>query len=75
MTTTKDSFKSNLQLNKRGVQPSKIYNSIPQNIHCSETKAKETLPNVPLANRLDGSLLEPFKKNPYTQSLKSYAFN
>ena len=41
---------------------------------CSETKPKNTLPNDPLANRLDPAMVDQFKKNPYTQSLKSYAF-
>ena len=73
-TTNKLTDERNLQLNQRGVQPSKIYNSIPQNMICGETKAKETIPNIPIANRLDPNLLNPFRKNPYTQSLHSYTF-
>ena len=74
MTTNKHGLQFNRQLNERGVQPSKIYNSIPQNIMASETKFKESVSNNVLANRLDPIMVEQFKKNPYTQSLSSYAF-
>ena len=74
MTTSKSCHGNNIDIQKRGVQPDRVYNSIPQNIMCSETKPKNTLPNDPLAGRLDPRMVDQFKKNPYTQSLNSYAF-
>ena len=74
MTTTRRGDHTNAQLSQRGVQPSRIYNSIPQNILCGETKGKETVPNEPLADRLDPRMVDQFRKNPYTQSLSSYVF-
>jgi hypothetical protein len=74
MTTTKNSLELNRQLNERGVQPSVMTNSIPQNVLCSETRDGGSLPNEPIANRLDPRMVDQFKKNPYTQSLSSYAF-
>jgi hypothetical protein len=71
---TSSSKANNIDIQKRGVQPDRVYNSLPQNIMCSETKPKNTLPNDPLANRLDPRMVDQFKKNPYTQSLNSYAF-
>ena len=74
MTTTRNGININRQLNERGVQPSVLSNSIPQNVLCSETRDRGSLPNAPLANRLDPRMVDQFKKNPYTQSLSSYAF-
>lgn len=74
-TTKKDSTLTNKRVNKRGVISTKIYNSIPQVNKSSITKQKMKVSNKVLDNRLDPTLLEPFKKNPYTQSLKSYAYN
>ena len=74
MTTSKNGTHFNQQLNQRGVQPSRIYNSIPQNVMCSETKSKESVSNEVLADRLDPRMVSQFKRNPYTQSLSSYAF-
>jgi hypothetical protein len=74
MTTTKNGLELNRQLNERGVQPSVMTNSIPQNVLCSETRDRGSLPNAPIANRLDPRMVDQFKKNPYTQSLSSYAF-
>jgi len=38
------------------------------------TQEKDTLNNVTLADRLDPVMLDPFKQNPYTQSLASFAY-
>ena len=38
------------------------------------TQEKDTLDNVTLADRLDPGMLDPFKQNPYTQSLASFAY-
>ena len=38
------------------------------------TQEKDTLSNVKLSDRLDPGVLDPFKSNPYTQSLASFAY-
>ena len=38
------------------------------------TQDKDTLDNVKLADRLDPTMLDPFKGNPYTHSLASFAY-
>ena len=38
------------------------------------TQEKDTLDNVKLSDRLDPIMLDPFKQNPYTQSLASFAY-
>jgi hypothetical protein len=52
----------------------KIYGEIPQDDTCEYTQEKDTLDNVKLADRLDPGMLDPFKQNPYTQSLSSFAY-
>ena len=51
----------------------KIYQSIPQDNTCEFTQDKDTLDNVKLSDRLDPNMLDPFRGNPYTQSLASFA--
>ena len=54
----------------------KLYQEIPteqQNIR-EYTQDKDTLDNVKLADRLDPTMLDPFKDNPYTHSLASFAY-
>ena len=51
----------------------KVYQEIPQDYVCQYTQDKETLDNVKLSDRLDPGLLDPFKANPYTKSLQSFA--
>ena len=51
----------------------KIYGEIPQDDTCEYTQEKDTLDNVKLSDRLDSSLLDPFRENPYTKSLASFA--
>ena len=60
--------------NPRINNPDKIYGEIPQDNTCEYTQEKDTLDNVKLADRLDPSMLDPFKQNPYTQSLASFAY-
>ena len=54
----------------------KVYQEIPteQEDVREYTQEKDTLDNVTLADRLDPSMLDPFKQNPYTQSLASFAY-
>ena len=75
MTTNKMGDMQNKHITDRGVMSTKVYNSIPQPIICSKTKEKETVPNLPISNRLDPDILDQFKKNPYTKPLDSYFYN
>ena len=52
----------------------KIYQEIPTDYTCEYTREKDTLNNYKLSNRLDPNMLDPFKENPYTQSLSSFAY-
>ena len=52
----------------------KVYQEIPTDNTCEYTQEKDTLDNVKLADRLDPGMLDPFKDNPYTQSLASFAY-
>lgn len=52
----------------------KLYTVLPGDTPEEYTKEKDTLDNVKLSNRLDPTMLNPFKTNPYTQSLSSYAY-
>jgi len=52
----------------------KLYASTPTDNQNKYTKDKDILDNVELSNRLDPVLLNPFKTNPYTQSLSSYGY-
>jgi len=60
-------------INERGVQCTKIYNSIPQMNNLNITQDKNTVPNEPLNDRINPDLLTAFKENPYTKSLNSWA--
>ena len=52
----------------------RVYQVIPQDQACELTRSKDTLDNDKLAYRIEGDLLDPFKHNPYTQSLHSFAY-
>tara|TARA_B100001094_G_scaffold249792_1_gene247159 strand:- start:285 stop:2033 length:1749 start_codon:yes stop_codon:yes gene_type:complete len=52
----------------------KVYQTIPTDDNCEITTMKEQLENEPISDRIDPELLDPFKSNPYTQSLSSYAY-
>jgi len=51
----------------------RLYQEIPQDNICEYTQDKDTLDNVKLSDRLDPTMLDPFRENPYTQSLSSFA--
>ena len=72
-TTNKLNEIQNQYLNERGVQSNKVYNSIPQLERTNITTEKDTVPNEPLADRINTDIISAFKENPYTQSLKSWA--
>ena len=52
----------------------KVYGIIPQDNTCEITTMKDRLEDTSIANRIDPNLLNPFKQNPYTQSLSSFAY-
>lgn len=52
----------------------RVYQNIPTDFPCEYTQDKDTLDNDKLAYRIEGDLLDPFKHNPYTQSLHSFAY-
>jgi len=54
--------------------PEKIYQNIPTDDTCKFTRDKDTLNNKKISNRIEGNLLDPFKGNPYTHSLASFAY-
>ena len=52
----------------------RVYQVIPSENVCEYTRDKDTLDNDKLAYRIEGDLLDPFKHNPYTHSLHSFAY-
>ena len=52
----------------------RVYQVIPTDMDCKYTRDKDTLDNDKLAYRIEGDLLDPFKHNPYTHSLHSFAY-
>lgn len=52
----------------------RVYQVIPQDYVCNITTDKDTLDNDKIAYRIEGDLLDPFKHNPYTHSLHSFAY-
>jgi hypothetical protein len=75
MNTSRHGDQDNFRIENRGVMSTKVYNSIPQPNQFGETHFKDTLPNEPIGiERINPDILDAFRKNPYTQSLHSYAF-
>jgi len=52
----------------------KVYQNIPEENNGDLTTMKNRLDDEKIAIRIDPSLLNPFKNNPYTQSLESFAY-
>jgi len=51
-----------------------VFQEIPTENTCKFTRGKDTLDNNKLSHRIEGDLLDPFKHNPYTHSLHSFAY-
>ena len=51
-----------------------VFQEIPTDNTCKYTRDKDTLNNEKISNRIEGDLLDPFKHNPYTHSLHSFAY-
>tara|TARA_B100000575_G_scaffold293962_1_gene307259 strand:- start:921 stop:3311 length:2391 start_codon:yes stop_codon:yes gene_type:complete len=62
-------------INDREIRSDKVYNSIPELDPCSLTQDKNQYNYKIMDERIDPGLLNAFNKNPYTQSLSSYAYN
>ena len=52
----------------------KVYNSGPTTDQYDITTYKDKLDDSSISDRIDKDLLNPFRKNPYTQSLSSFAY-
>ena len=75
MNTSRHGDQENYRIENRGVMSTKIYNSIPQPNQFGETHFKDVLPNDPIGlERINPDILDAFRKNPYSQSLHSYAW-
>jgi hypothetical protein len=72
-TTSRTGDIQNQYLNERGVMASTMTSSIPQMSECNFTSVKETVPNEPIADRINPNILSAFRSNPYSQSLESWA--
>jgi hypothetical protein len=72
-TTSRTGDIQNQYLNERGVMASTMTSSIPQMSECNFTSVKETVPNEPIADRINPNILSAFRTNPYSQSLESWA--
>ena len=60
--------------NHRINNPDKVYQEIPTEMECMYTSDKDRLDDSKISARIEGNLLDPFKENPYTQSLASFAY-
>ena len=75
MNTSRHGDQENFRIENRGVMSTKVYNSIPQPNQFGETHFKDVLANDPIGiDRIHPDILDAFRKNPYTQSLHSFAW-
>ena len=52
----------------------KVYGELPEEPTCKTTTAKDRLDDSSIADRIDPSLLDPFRQNPFTQPLTSFSY-
>ena len=52
----------------------KVYQEIPTDNNCQITTMKDRLEDNSISDRIDPNLLNPFRQNPYTQPLESFAY-
>jgi hypothetical protein len=75
MNTSRHGDQENYRIENRGVMSTKVYNSVPQANQFGETHFKDVLANDPIGiDRINPDILDAFRKNPYSQSLHSYAW-
>jgi antitoxin component of MazEF toxin-antitoxin module len=70
-TTNKVGDMQNSAFSQRPLMSTKVYNSLPQANECADTKAKKIINNTNIRDRLDSSLLDAYRKNPYTHNFES----
>lgn len=58
-------------INLREPMETRGYDVPPQKNDCGLTIVRNALPEKPIRDRIDGDILDAFRKNPYTQSLAS----
>jgi hypothetical protein len=74
-TTHRQGDIDNQLIRQRGLTaPDRIVSDPTISMPCAETTDKNTLPNLPIQERLDPGLLNAFRENPYTQPLDSFFF-
>ena len=61
-------------LNHRINGVDKVYQEIPTDTTCELTTMKDKLDDSSIADRIDPNLLNPFRNNPFTQPLDSFAY-
>ena len=61
-------------MNHRLNASDKVYQLTQSDVTCEVTTGKDRLNDVSIAERIDPGLLDPFKENPYTHSLSSFAY-
>ena len=52
----------------------KVYQEIPTDNNCEITTMKDRLEDKSVSDRIDPNLLNPFRQNPYSQPLDSFAY-
>ncbi len=74
-TTHRQGDLDNVRVQERGYTgPDRIISDPTTYVPHAETTDKNTLPNLPIQERLDGAILDAFRQNPYTQPLDSFIF-
>ena len=68
-TTNKNGDMQNKAFSQREKLSTNIY--LPQANICNDTKNKKNVDNNNLRNRLDSTLLDAYRKNPYTHTFES----
>lgn len=61
-------------MNYRENGPEKVYQEIPTDNTCEVTTMKDRLDDYSISDRIDPNLLNPFRDNPYTKPLDSFAY-
>ena len=61
-------------MNYRENGPEKVYQEIPTDNSGEVTTMKDRLDDYSISDRIDPNLLNPFRDNPYTKPLDSFAY-
>jgi hypothetical protein len=74
-TTKKTNEIKDKYINERGLAPDRVFNSLAAPIPGSITKEASRVNNDVISDRIDASLLEPFRRCEYSHPLSSYAYS